>query len=142
MDYLYSLQQRMPHLFYGVSVCEHSSFSDSKKIKHLFEGSKYYVFTDITNIEDKKFDVSLSIDNLHHQENYMELFHNLHRVSSKFVLVRCFSSGKEKNVKGKYQKNLTEKDFGGTTSINKMFDSHKFYYDKQDCNLYFWGVKK
>ena len=131
----------MPHFFFSTDVCEHSYFSDSKKIKFLFDDSKYYVFPNINNVDDNKFNVSLSIDKLQYEKNYLDTFHNLYRISSKFVLIRCSSAGSPKNIKNEYQRNLTESDFGSTMTMNKMFSSYNFYYDEQECNLYFWGVK-
>ena len=143
MNYFEHIRNRMPHFFDSVSVLEYVPHSRCKSILYLFENSHYVVVDalrhDLSDVPSDSYTVAMSIDFLHRAPNYLEIFTELHRVSSKFVMLSCATAGMPPKAAG-YWKNITQSDF--SVNLDEMFDTHRFHVDYDQHQLYFWGVKR
>jgi hypothetical protein len=133
----------MPHFFVGVNVLEYGPHNRSKKIKGLYEDSRYAVIdprsSDLEEIKDGSFKVVISVNNFNFTNNYLDQLKSMHRVSSKFVMFSCLAAGYGDVGQ---EANLTEGDFYGHLDMDSMFESLRFHADYSDHMLYFWGVKR
>jgi len=140
-----SVQNRMPHFFNDVDVLEYVPHSRSKKIRHMFSDSRYFVIdpnrNNLEKVESNTFSVTMSIDYFQSTSNFIEQFQGLHRVSSKFVMFSCASAGRKPTREG-YYKNLTTSDFYNSLDFDKMFERYFFDVDYLSTELNFWGVKR
>lgn len=143
MTHFQEIRRRMPHFFDNVSVLEYVPHDKCKKIEHLFSDSYYVVLNpktnDLSEVQQDSFRVAMSVDYFHLTRNYLEEFVAMHRVASKFVMFSCSASGKP--IKNNSQLNLTEADFYCSLDLDSMFETHSFYVDYLNSDLYFWGVK-
>jgi len=145
IEYFERIKDRMPHFFIGVDVLEYVPHSRCKAIAHLFEDSRYVVVDalhhDLSDVPDGLCTVTMSVDFFHRAPNYLEMFEEMHRVSSKLVMFSCAAAGTKPNAAG-YWKNLTEADFSTVLNLDEMFDSYEFQVNLEETQLSFWGVKR
>lgn len=144
MNSFEQIKSRMPHFFIGTSVLECSLHQKSKSSMALFENSEYLVIDpsrkDLRGVGDNTFMTVLSVGTLNTMTNYIDIFRQMHRISSKFVLFSCSAPGNTKSMSKGY-KNLTEADFVFNIDFDSMFETFKFDVNYHTSTLFFWGVK-
>jgi SAM-dependent methyltransferase len=167
-EFFLKMKNRYPHYFFNVSVIEMGSLNLNGSLREFFENPVKYVGVDIhegpgvdlvcpaqnVTFDDNSFDVAVSAECFEHNPYWLETFANMHRIASKVVFFTCASHGRAEHgtkdndpesspysIDWNYYKNLTYKDFIDCFDLESMFESHRFFYNPNSCDLYFWGIK-
>lgn len=166
-DFLIKLKQSHPDFFSDVKVIEIGSLNINGTVRDFFQ-TKDYLGVDVgagpgvdlvargeeLDHPENTYDVAISAECFEHNPAWAETFQNMHRMARKAVIFTCASDGREEHgthsahpssspltLEWDYYKNLNAADFEQIFDLKKMFIEHKFEYNPQSKDLYFWGIK-
>lgn len=164
-EFFTELQGEFPEMFFDVSVLEIGSLNINGTVRDFFD-AKEYVGVDVADgpgvdvvaqgqdldYADKSFDVAVSAECFEHNPYWLETFDNMIRMSRKYVVFTCGSTGRPEHgtrattpadspftVEWDYYRNLDETDFLSNYDFS-VFDFYRFVYNSDSCDLYFVGV--
>jgi hypothetical protein len=164
-EFFTELQDEFPEMFFDVSVLEIGSLNINGTVRDFFDATKY-VGVDVAvgsgvdvvaqgqelEYADNSFDVAVSAECFEHNPYWLETFDNMVRMSRKFVVFTCASTGRAEHgtscttpddspftVEWDYYRNLDETDFLENYDFT-VFDFYRFVYNSDSCDLYFVGV--
>lgn len=165
------VRKKFPEHFRWRNVIEIGSLDINGSVRPLFEYCNYVGFDlgpgpgvdfavqgqDVA-YPDNSFDVAISAECFEHNPYWKETFENMHRMTKPGGLVTFTCAGEGRPEHGtarsdagssplttaagwEYYRNLTPNDFYEEFGIEYMFSNWEFIENKNDFDLYFWGVK-
>jgi SAM-dependent methyltransferase len=164
-DFFLDLQEEYLDMFEDVRVLEIGSLDINGTIRDFFTASEY-IGVDLAEgkgvdlvaqgqdlvFPDSSFDVVVSAECFEHNPFWLETFENMVRMSRKYVVFTCASTGRPEHgtaattpgdspftIGWDYYRNLDEMDFLENFDFS-IFRSYNFIYNSDSCDLYFVGV--
>ena len=167
-DFILRVQKEHPDAFTDVSVLDIGSLNINGTLRDFFPGCEYLgvdvgegrgvdLVMDGADLDfpDGTFDITVSAECFEHNPRWAETLDNMHRMSNRYVLFTCASTGRAEHgttrstpgaspftLDWNYYRNLTAEDFEQKFDLEDMFAEHSFEYNPQSCDLYFFGIKR
>lgn len=162
-DFFNKVKGEFPDAFTDVNVLEVGSLNINGTVRDFFNAESY-IGVDVSagagvdlvahgedlDFADNSFDVVVSAECFEHNPQWFETFTNMVRMSNKWVMFTCASTGRPEHGTSRttpqdspftldwdYYRNLTEQDFSNFDF--SVFEWHKFEYNAESCDLYFVG---
>lgn len=157
--------------FSSAKVLEIGSYDIRGSIRSQFPGA-WYVGVDLIEgpgvdvvahgedlaYDDFSFDIAISCECFEHNQNYLDTFLNMHRMTKPggIVCFTCASTGRWEHGTARasghlspgtegiglnYYRNLSRSDFVSRLDMSELFDEYYFFYNKFAKDLYFVGIK-
>jgi SAM-dependent methyltransferase len=169
LDFVEALKETFPNSFKNQKVLEIGSLNINGTVRVFFEDCEYLGIDvgDGPGVDlvckgeeldhpDNTYDTVVSTECFEHTPAWLDIFKNMVRMSKPggLVFFTCASTGRAEHGTSKskpedapllnwdYYKNLTEEDFVSSADINNMFSTHKFFYNSESSDLYFFGIKQ
>ena len=153
------------------SVLEIGSYDVNGTARSVFEGNTSYLGVDLVSGPcvdivydgeilqlDGVFDFVFCCEVFEHDKNWTNTFKNMVNYCSTtgVVVFTCASKGRAEHGTSRtdpthspgsqaigwdYYKNLQQSDFEKAFNLNEFFSSYFFYYEPNNCDLYFFGTR-